>query len=153
MYYGVYRYWVTVPRIPHDPPRPLLRPYETLAVWFSDMFTNAADTETRMFRVQYRRWGPPIDLTILHNSDTGVDEYTQPYLYMPDEWDDIVVLKVAKEYLFAIGDIKRLGIVMGEIMKKEDEMKLYQATRGDLDYAWTFHPTDRVPLNKGYNLV
>lgn len=151
VYYGVYRYWVTVPRTPPDPPRPKSRPYETLAVWFDNMFTNTHDTETRLFRVQYRRWGPAVDLTVLHDSDTGVDEYTQPYLYMPDEWDDMVVLRVAREYLFSIGD-RRLPIIEAEIRMMENEMKLSQATRGDLDYTWTFHPTDRVPRNAGYNL-
>jgi len=151
LYYGVYRYWVTVPRVPADPPRSLLRPYETLAVWFDNMFTNDVTTENRLFRVQYRRWGPAVDLTLLHDSDTGLDEYTQPYLYMPDEWDDLVVLKVAREYLFSIGD-KRWRDVVGEILVMEQDMKLYQATRGDLDYNWTFHPTDKIPRNTGYNL-
>lgn len=151
LYYGVYRYWVTVPRTPPDSPRPLSRPYETLAVWFDNMFINNADTDTRIFRVQYRRWGPAVDITVLHDSDTGLDEYTQPYLYMPDEWDDLVVLKVAREFLFAIGD-KRWRDVVGEIIVMEQEMKLYQATRGDLDYNWTFHPTDKIPRSTGYTL-
>jgi hypothetical protein len=151
LYYGVYRYWVTVPRTPADPPRTRYEPYETKAIWFDPMFTNEADTPTRLFEVQYRRWGPAVDLTVLHDSDTGIDEYAQPYIYMPDEWDDLLVLKVARENLFAINDSRRNEIV-ADIVDMEREMKLNQATRGDLDYTWQFQPIDRIPRNTGYNL-
>ena len=150
-FYGVYRYWVTVPRTPPDPPRTRYEPYDTLAVWFSDMFTYDDPLETRMFEVQYRRWGPALDLTIIHDSDTGVDEYTQPYIYLPDEWNKLLVLMVAEQYLFAIGD-NRLGIIRQDIKEKEIEMGIEQANRGDLDSQWQFQPVDRIPRNTGFDL-
>ena len=143
-YYGVYRYWVTVPRMPPDPPRTRLAPYETLAVWFDNMFTYTDTTVVRMFEVQYRRWGPALDLAILHDSDTGIDEYTQPYIYLPDEWDDLLVKKIAREYLFAIRDDRRLEI-SAEILDMEMEIKLALDMRGDVDYPWRFQSTDRIP--------
>jgi len=149
VYYGVYRYWVEVPRVPPAPPRPQLRPYETLAVWFDNMFTNDATTDDRLFRVHYRRWGPAIDLTILDESGEA-GEYTQPYIYLPDQYDDLLVKKVAKEYLFAIGD-KRYLTLVAEINEMEMEMKLLEAQRGDIDYQWQMQTTDRIPRGKWSN--
>lgn len=148
VYYGVYRYWVEVPRKPPDPPRPRLRPYETLAVWFDNMFTNDATTEDRLFRVQYRRWGPAIDLTILDESGESA-EYTQPYIYLPDQYDDLLILLVAKEYLFSIGD-KRYATVVDEIREMMVDMKLLEAQGGDLDYQWQMQTTDRIPRGGSY---
>ena len=149
-FYGVYRYWVTVPRTPPDPPRPKFRPYETLAIWFSDMFTNDVTTEDRLFRVQYRRWGPMVDLTLIEDSATGQSEYTQGYIYLPDPWDKLLVLLVAKEYLFSIGD-KRYGIIDGEIKDMKVELKLVDAQGGDLDYPWQIQTVDRIPRGRDYN--
>ena len=150
VYYGTYRYWVTVPRVPPDPPRPKFRPYETLAVWFDNMFTNDATTEDRLFRVQYRRWGPAIDLTIIEDSSAGTEEYAQPYIYLPDQWDDLLVKMVAREYLFAIGD-KRWRDVLGEINEAELNLKLIEAQRGDVDYLWQTQTTDVVPRRRDYS--
>lgn len=150
VYYGVYRYWVTVPRVPPDPPRPRLRPYETLAVWFDNMFTNTADTEDRLFRVHYRRWGPAVDLTLIEDSATGESEYTQPYIYLPDQYDDLLVKLVAKEYLFSIGD-KRYATLVAEIGDMETDMKLIEAQRGDVDYLWQIQTTDRIPRGRDYS--
>lgn len=150
VYYGVYRYWVTVPRTPPDPPRPLFRPYETLAVWFDNMFINDATSEDRLFRVHYRRWGPAVDLTVLEDSDTGIEKYTQPYIYLPDQWGDLLVKLVAKEYLFAIGD-KRYATIAAEIDDMEMNLKLIEAQRGDLDYLWQTQPTDVMPRRRNYS--
>jgi hypothetical protein len=149
LYYGVYRYWVTVPRDPPDPPRTRFEPYETLAVWFDPMFTNTPETDDRLFRIHYRRWGPAIDLTILTDSDTGVEEYTQPYIYLPDQWDDLLVKKVAKEYLFAIGD-GRYNTLVSEIRDMEMDLKLVEGQVGDLDYQWKFHTTEVTPRGRSY---
>ena len=150
VYYGAYRYWVTVPRVPPDPPRPRFRPYETLGIWFADMFTNDVTTEDRLFRVQYRRWGPAIDLTLIEDSDTGQSEYTQGYIYLPDQWNKLLVLLVAKEYLFSIGD-KRYATIVGEINDMEIDLKLVEAQRGDVDYLWQTQVTDRIPRRRDYS--
>jgi hypothetical protein len=150
VYYGVYRYWVEVPRTPPTPPRPRLRPYETLAVWFDNMFTNDATTEDRLFRVHYRRWGPAIDLTLIEDSATGESEYTQGYIYLPDQWDDLLVKLVAKEYLFSIGD-KRYATLAAEINDMEIDLKLVDAQGGDLDYPWQIQTVDRIPRGRDYS--
>lgn len=154
VYYGVYRYWVEVPRVPPDPPRPRLRPYETLAVWFDNMFTNDATTEHRLFRIHYRRWGPAIDLTLIEDSSTGESEYTQPYIYLPDQYDDLLVKLVAMEYLFAIGEVRpggRYPQLKQETFEMETEMKLVEGQRGDIDYQWQMQPTDRIPRGRWSN--
>ena len=149
VYYGTYRYWVTVPRVPADPPRPQLRPYETLALWFDNMFTNDATTDDRLFRVQYRRWGPAVDLTLIDESGETA-EYTQPYIYLPDQWDDLLVKMVAREYLFSIGD-GRYATLVGEINDMETDLKIVKAQGGDVDYQWQTQPTDVLPRGRTYD--
>lgn len=89
----------------------------------------------RYFEVQYRRRPPEIDLTLL------CLEYTQPYLYIPEVCEDVILYYSCAQALFSLGD-NRWRAMKGKYTEAKRMVKWNLADRGDVDSGWSFDPVD-----------
>ena len=154
VYYGVYRflvyesgYDVCGTLVPAQPAHGTI-PTEVLAVWFEPMFDPTAvddcGTHTyKYFEIQYRRRPPEISLD--ETTDLcGLTIYVQPYFYIPEVCEDLMVKYTCMQALFAIGD-NRYMTVRNEYNLLKRNIKWNLADRGDVDQGWGVDPVDPVP--------
>lgn len=149
-YYGVYRYYVHVERDCPEPPRPASEPYEVLGVWLDPMFEYDCDDVGRYLQIQYRRWGPDINLTLL-NEGCPDEEYTQPYFYFLEEYEDLLIAYAKTKALFALGD-NRYTLAAAELNSNLRVAKWNSADRGDVDDLWRIQPVDSITRITGVDL-
>jgi len=127
-HYGCYRKWLYTPRVPADNPRPLNEPEEVLVVWFDYMFDYSAADYFKRYEIQYRRRLPPIDLTKVGEPA----EYTQPYFYLPKQYDKLVTYYVIMQVLYALGD-NRAAFAVQKYEQFKKRVKWHMANRGSVD--------------------
>lgn len=130
-YYGVYEFFVHASRSPADPPRPAMEPYKALAVWFDPMFIFSDADFDSYWEIQYTRIPPPIDLTLL-NEGMATEEYTQPWVYLPDDHDDEMIEFVARQVMVASGD-PRISEINRQLVATVRSARWTKARRGSLD--------------------
>ncbi len=157
-YYGVYRFFVFESgydgcgtAVPSQPAHGTI-PTEVLGVWFEPMFDPTAADECgthtyKYFEIQYRRRPPVIDLA--ETTDLcGLTIYTQPYFYIPEVCQDLIIKYVCMQTLFSLGD-SRYMTVRREYTTLKRNVKWNLADRGDVDQGWGIDPLDHVPRITG----
>ena len=127
-HYGCYRKWLFTARDPVDNPRPAAEPFDVLVVWFDYMFDYSEDDYYKYYEIQYRRRLPPIDLTLINDPE----EYTQPYFYIPEQYDKLITYYVIMQALFALGD-NRAGYAAKQYADYKKLVKWHMANRGSVD--------------------
>ena len=131
-HYGCYRKWLYTPRDPVDNPRPLTEPFDVLVVWFDGMFDYSAVDYFKYYEIQYRRRLPVIDLTMTLDACGDPVEYTQPYFYIPEQYDKLITYYVIMQALYALGD-KRVQLAMQKYEDWKRKVKWHMANRGSVD--------------------
>jgi len=131
-HYGCYRKWLYTARSPEDDPRPLTEPFEVLVVWFDPMFDYSDEDYYKYFEIQYRRIMPEIDLTHINDACGDFVEFTQPYFYIHEAYEDIIIKYVRMQALFALAD-KRYSVAVQEYNKARRLIRLNMTNRGSLD--------------------
>ena len=131
-HYGCYRDWIHVLRDPVDNPRLASEPFEALVVWFDPMFDYSDADYNKWYEIQYRRVMPEIDLTEILDDCGDFVEYTQPYFYIAQHYEDIILKYVVMQVLFQLGD-KRYNVAKSEYEKARKMIKWDMASRNSVD--------------------
>ena len=131
-HYGCYRKWLYTKRDPCDDPRPLTEPFEVLVVWFDPMFDYSEDDYYKRYEIQYRRIIPQIDLTEILDDCGDFVEFAQPYFWIHEGYEDIIIKYVVMQALFSRGDGRYPTAAM-EYNRARRLIRLNMANRGSLD--------------------
>ena len=131
-HYGCYRKWLYTKRDPCDDPRPLTEPFEVLVVWFDPMFDYSGATFNRYYEIQYRRIAPEIDLTHINDDCGDFVEYIQPYFWIHEAYEDIIIKYVKMQVLFSLSD-KRYPTAAAEYNRARRLIRIDMTYRGSID--------------------
>jgi len=127
-HYGCYEKWIYTARKVEDDPRPAVEPFKALTVWFDYMFDYSDADFYKYYEIQYRRRLPLIDLTLINDPE----EHTQPYFYLPEQYDKLITYYVIMQALYSLGDNRGpMAIAKYEQFKKR--VKWHMANRGSVD--------------------
>lgn len=132
-HYGVYEFWVHTQRVPPDPPRLAvgMTPHKARAVWFDPMFLFGDADFDSYWEIQYTRIAPALDITLL-NEGLPTEEYTQPWVYLPDDHDDELIEFIIRQVMVATGD-PRINEINRQMVASIRSARWTKARRGSLD--------------------
>ena len=111
---------------------------KAVAVWLEAMFAYNTAQLLYQFEVQYRRWGPRVEVTW---TPAGGYVYTQPYIYLFDHERDMLVQEITKRCALSMGD-KRYAVDAFEARKTERLTRLASSLRYNLDELPRIKPMD-----------